>query len=190
MGRNATMKRSQSKHLEDLKNKLGLDLLKQKTINKKERKKRAKERKKALKAGGAVARVQTLASKSKPDLPPPEVVSYEDPRRKRKLEKAAAASKSESQISKPSKDEKKGLTKMTSEVTMKQARFEVFKFGLRGLDKASKKDAEIAQLLRLGAKPQKNKCIAYTDYKAQKRLEEEEAARRKEEDKQTNRQTD
>ena len=95
----------------------------------------------------------------------------------------AAASKSESQISKPSNDEKKGLTKMTSEVTMKQARFEVFKFGLRGLDKASKKDAEIAQLLHLGAKPQKNKCIAYSDYKAQKRLEKEEAGRRKEEDK-------
>ena len=37
-----------------------------------------------------------------------------------------------------------------SEITMKQARFDVFKFGIRGLDKDGQQEARVALALRLG----------------------------------------
>lgn len=43
------------------------------------------------------------------------------------------------------------------EITMKEARFQVFKFGVGGMDKKSKEEANTALAVRLGAKPEKNK---------------------------------
>ena len=54
---------------------------------------------------------------------------------------------------------------------MKQARFDVFKFGVKGLDKEGQHEARVAQALKLGAKPEKKKCLPYADYKAQQQVQ-------------------
>ena len=51
------------------------------------------------------------------------------------------------------------------ETTMKSARFDVFKFGMRGMDKASREDAEVARLVSLGARKPKNKGYGYKEFK-------------------------
>lgn len=81
------------------------------------------------------------------------------------------------QPSRPGLD--KGLD-VDGELSMKQARFDVFNFGIKGFGKAAKEDAEIAQLIRLGAKPAKKKCIAYAELKEQRKREREEEKERKE----------
>merc|ERR1712113_735046 len=59
------------------------------------------------------------------------------------------------------------------EMTMDKARFDVFKFGVSGLEKSAKADAQTALAIRLGAKPAKEKCIPYAELK-EKRLKEKE----------------
>ena len=51
------------------------------------------------------------------------------------------------------------------ETTMKSARFDVFKFGMRGMDRASREDAEVARLVSLGARKPKNKGYGYKELK-------------------------
>ena len=48
---------------------------------------------------------------------------------------------------------------------MKAARFDVFKFGMRGMDRASREDAEVARLVSLGARKPKNKGYGYKEFK-------------------------
>ena len=48
---------------------------------------------------------------------------------------------------------------------MKSARFDVFKFGMRGMDRASREDAEVARLVSLGARKPKNKGYGYKELK-------------------------
>ena len=64
---------------------------------------------------------------------------------------------------------------------MKQARFEVFKFGVSGLDKKSREEANNALAVRLGAKPEKNKGVEYKQLK-EDRINEKEEKRIKEEE--------
>ena len=63
--------------------------------------------------------------------------------------------------------EKKKMKKSSSlpETTMKSARFDVFKFGMRGMDRASREDAEVARLVSLGARKPKNKGYGYKELK-------------------------
>merc|ERR1711934_427330 len=93
----------------------------------------------------------------------PEIVEFKDPR-KRSKEKQTSAMK----LSDTTKDESKDTT--TNEISMKEARFDVFKFGARGLDKKGQEDARTMLAISLGAKPEKSKCLPYEQYKEKKRI--------------------
>jgi hypothetical protein len=170
------------KHLMELKSTLELDEFKDKAEQKREKRRRQKQKQnlkrlesKSLTSSAASAeKIQTLATKLNPKAAKvaPEVIVYKDPRKKN-----------------ASKDSKNPQTAAdddnTDELTMKQARFDVFKFGLRGLDKEGQHDARVALALRLGAKPEKKKCIHYADYKDKLSAEKEERIRQKEAEKTT-----
>ena len=112
--------------------------------------------------------VETLASKmGKGDNVIPEVVIFKDPR-KRSLDK------SKNGIEAPSLQEQSETKEINpKEISMKEARFDVFKFGARGLDKKGQHEARVMLALSLGAKPEKNKCLPYEKYKEEKRTEKE-----------------
>ena len=107
--------------------------------------------------------VETLASQmGKADNIIPEIVEYKDPRKRPKNK----PNEDTSTIETPKKS-------VTDEISMKEARFDVFKFGARGLDKQGQHDARVMLALSLGAKPEKNKCLPYDQYKEQRRAEKE-----------------
>ena len=154
-----------------------MDKFQSRKAKQKERRQKAKARKKLL-LNNKDKVIQTLATKSKSSssvIKAPAVIVYEDPRKRKRKREAEAANQEEP--SRPRLD--KSLVD-GDEVSMKQARFDVFKFGLKGFGKAAKEDAEIAQLIRLGAKPAKKKCIPYAELKEQRRKEKEEEKERKE----------
>jgi len=62
-------------------------------------------------------------------------------------------------------------TSTESITTMKEARFDVFKFGVKGFDKEGQLSAREALAIRLGAKPAKQKGMPYKEYKAKMRDE-------------------
>ena len=66
------------------------------------------------------------------------------------------------------------------EISMKQARFDVFKFGIRGLDKDGQHEARVALALKLGAKPEKKICKPYAEYKMEVQNRKEEIQKQKE----------
>ncbi|TRY62806.1 hypothetical protein TCAL_07960 [Tigriopus californicus] len=176
----AKKKITENKHIEDMKAMLGLEAYQQKQITRRERKRRAKDRAKARKAQATPNVIQTLATRLKSSVSAPEIVAYEDPRRKRQRAKAAAAAaaaaveglpRSQSTVALPPDPD----TNTGEELSMKQARFEVFRFGLRGLDKASRESAQVSELIRLGAKPPKRPCVNYSELKVQRQAEKEEA---------------
>ena len=71
------------------------------------------------------------------------------------------------------------------EISMKQARFDVFKFGIRGLDKDGQHEARVALALKLGAKPEKKKCKPYAEYKMEVKSRKDEIQKQKELDRMT-----
>ena len=152
---------------------LGLGAYQQQVNAKAAKRKRQKERKrlkKALLKHGKPDHntdfVETVASKmGKGDNIIPEIVEFKDPR-KRSKEKQTSAIKL-SDTTKDSNDTS------TNEISMKEARFDVFKFGARGLDKKGQEDARTMLAISLGAKPEKNKCLPYEQYKEKKRIEKE-----------------
>jgi len=167
------------RHLEDIKQIMGLDSFKAKKEKRKERKRRAKlrkaEQREREKSSGVVLTAATRA-KSTPVLP--EVIEYKDPKkRKRKQE-------TEEQELAPREIPEKKMKKSSSlpETTMKSARFDVFKFGMRGMDRASREDAEVARLVSLGARKPKNKGYGYKELKEMRSKEREEEKRKKEEE--------
>ena len=96
----------------------------------------------------------------------PEVVTFKDPRKKSierlsKKSNAGVQDKNETQI------------QNEDEISMKEARWDVYKFGTRGLDKKGQHDARVMLAISLGAKPEKNKCLPYETYKEQQKLEKE-----------------
>jgi hypothetical protein len=54
------------------------------------------------------------------------------------------------------------------EMDMKKVRYEVFKFGMSGFKAEKKEEVKVALAIRLGAKPPKNKCYNYKEYKLMK----------------------
>ena len=50
------------------------------------------------------------------------------------------------------------------EFDLKQARFEVRKYGIKGFKGDKKEEAMTSLLIRLGTKPPKNKCHNYMEY--------------------------
>ena len=111
--------------------------------------------------------VETIASKmGKANDIIPEVVTFKDPR-KRSVNKVS--DKSNTNESDKSIEKIKDI----DEISMKEARWDVYKFGTRGLDKKGQHDARVALAISLGAKPEKNKCLPYEKYKEQQRIEKE-----------------
>ncbi|RWS26713.1 uncharacterized protein B4U80_05446, partial [Leptotrombidium deliense] len=70
-----------------------------------------------------------------------EVVVFEDPRKRRKKVNQNVAD----EVTPDESDKKKNV------FDMKRARYEVFKFALRGFDKSDQKKAKESNLIRLGA---------------------------------------
>ena len=164
-----------SKHLEELKSTLGLTEFHEKTELKREKRRRQRARRK-LKKNETVhddAQIQTKATKHNGSSSKvvPEVVTYLDPKKRPRKEKIEKNS-----INKNERDNEGG----DDEVTMKQARFDVFKFGIRGLDKEGQNEARVALALRLGAKPDKKSCLPYAQYKDKIKQEKGDVQKRKE----------
>merc|ERR1711953_1171197 len=163
-----------TKHLEELKAKLGLDEFKDKAAAKREKRKRQKANKKLKKSGedSTVKIIETQATKlnAKAAKIVPEIVTYLDPK-KRNREK--------------SEKTKEKQVEILEEVTMKQARFDVFKFGIKGFDKEGQHEARVALALKLGAKPEKKKCLPISELKEKRKQEKEEKQRQLELEKMT-----
>jgi hypothetical protein len=68
-------------------------------------------------------------------------------------------------------------TKESNEnMSLKQAKFDVFKFGIKGFGKEDQENAKIQMAVKLGAAPPKNKCVNYKELinlKNQEKLEKE-----------------
>ena len=169
-----------SRHLEELSKSLKLDQLKDKVTLKREKRKRQKERRKLKKLqeknGSPDVRIQTLATKlnAKAAKVQPEVVSYKDPSKRKKKD-------SSNTNERPFKSSNIDV----DEISMKQARFDVFKFGIKGLDKQEQHEARVALALKLGAKPEKKKCVPYADFKIEQKSKKEELIRQRELDRMT-----
>ena len=159
------------KHLEDIKDMLGLESYQMK-LEKKRRKRKAAKARKAGNNTSLTGAVQTAASRSLGLTTPLEVVTFIDHKKRSKSAGATVA---------PVLSEKQTTPRGGKEVTMKQARFEVFKFGVAGMDKKSQEEANTALALRLGAKPQKNKGVDYKQLK-EDRIKEKEEKKVKEEE--------
>ena len=166
------------KHLNDLKSLLDLDAYQAKLEKKRRKRKAAKARKQGLSSKEAPlvnGAVQTLASRSLGINKPPEIVTFVDHKKRNK----SKSSEIHDIVTKEIK------VHNGKEVSLKQARFEVFKFGVSGMDKKSQEEANTALALRLGAKPGKNKCVEYKQLKEERLQEKEDKKVQEEERKQS-----
>ena len=155
------------KHLNDLKNLLKLDTYQAKLEKKRKKRRAAKARKIGLSdVSQREGIIQTNATRTLGLTDTPQIVTFVDHKKRNKSRQA-------DDIGQRNTDER-GSVKMGKEITMKEARFQVFKFGVSGMDKKSKEEANTALALRLGAKPEKNKCLDYKDLKEERKLEKEE----------------
>ncbi|XP_045192944.2 uncharacterized protein C1orf131 homolog [Mercenaria mercenaria] len=68
------------------------------------------------------------------------------------------------------------------EFDMRQARFDVQKFGIKGFQGNQKEEAMTALLIKLGAKPPKNKYVNYKEYQDNKKQQKLEEKQKKEMD--------
>ena len=155
------------KHLNELKNLLELDTYQAKLEKKRRKRKAAKARKlglsNTLQKDGII---QTNATKALGLTSAPEIVTFVDHKKRNKPKQAGDTGMSNAV--------ERGIVSAGKEITMKEARFQVFKFGVSGMDKKSKEEANTALALRLGAKPEKNKFLDYKDLKEERKLEKEE----------------
>ena len=162
------------KHLTDLKKILGLDAYQAKLEKKRRKRQAAKARKKGLVLTSSSSDIiQTKASISLGIASAPEIVHFIDHKKRKQKEEGFIE---ENVVNNNDVSQKK-----SKELTLKDARFEVFKFGVSGMDKKSKEEANKALAVRLGAKPEKNTCIEYKQLK-EDRLAEKEALRIQEEE--------
>merc|ERR1712096_550204 len=148
---------------------LDLSTYQKKKLKKIRKRKEAKARKLGM-GGGLV--IQTLASKAK-GASAPELVTFVDHKNRKKVKE----SDNNALVNLPTVQDNR------KEITMKQARFEVFKLGVSAMDKKSQVDANTALALRLGAKPAKNEGIEYKTLKEDRSREKEELKLKMEEDK-------
>lgn len=154
------------KHMNEIKEVLELSKFQRRKLKKIKKRKEAKARK--LGSGGGI--IQTLASKSKGCVVP-EVVTFVDHKNRKKVK---------DKIESEAKDIKSQINR--KEITMKQARFEVFKLGVSAMSKEAQIDANTALAIRLGAKPAKNESLPYQEFKDKRLVEKEEQKKKIEED--------
>ncbi|KAH3797763.1 uncharacterized protein C1orf131 homolog isoform X2 [Dreissena polymorpha] len=91
----------------------------------------------------------------------PEVVVFQSHKRKERKEREA---KKEDVVRPRTK-----FTLESDEFDMKQARFEVRKYGIAGFQGDQKEEAMTALLIKLGAKPPKNKYVNYKEYQEKRK---------------------
>ena len=172
-----------ARHLEELRQVLDLDTF-QRRKEARSRKRKARKAKKKLETGTGI--IQTIASK-KLGQPVAEVVTYTDYRKLKKVKAAAKDPEGQmlenlvKQVEQDIKEQGKGGMSKGKEVTLQQARFEVFKLGVSAMDKSAKEDAQTALAIRLGAKPAKEKGLPYAEFKDKQEREKEEQRLRLEE---------
>lgn len=160
------------RHLLDLKQSLGLDTFAEKRASKSAKRKRQKERRKLAKQQQKEASsssrdgklIETVATRNNDRTEQPEVVEYKDPRKRKSKESKMAIEDNDNTVL-------PDTTSTESITTMKEARFDVFKFGVKGFDKEGQLSAREALAIRLGAKPAKQKGMPYKEYKAKMRDE-------------------
>jgi hypothetical protein len=164
-----------------------LDSFQEKMATRKERKRRAKMRKADEKKESDVGKrdadgaVKTDATRAKSLSSLPAVVVYSDPR-KRRIRRLKEEEAKEEEDAKKQLKQSSSLP-MNFEVSMKSARYDVFKLGMRGMDKRQREDAEVERLVGLGAKRPKNKGVSYMEFKETRKKERDEMKAQKEEEK-------
>ncbi|XP_014663486.1 PREDICTED: uncharacterized protein C1orf131 homolog isoform X2 [Priapulus caudatus] len=102
----------------------------------------------------------------------PEVIIFEDHRNKNKKQKNKRVTTA------PSNDTPKhsgGEAEQQGALSLREARHDVFRFGITGFERRKKEEARVELLVKLGAKRPKNKCINYPEYMEMKRREKEAA---------------
>ena len=105
--------------------------------------------------------IETVATRNNDRTEQPEVVEYKDPRKRKSKESKMAIEDNDNTVV-PDTTSMEGIT------TMKEARFYVFKFGVKGFDKEGQLSAREALAIRLGAKPAKQKGTLFF-YSSEKR---------------------
>ena len=148
------------KHLTELKSILDLDSYQAKLEKKRRKRKAAKARKLGKANPTSSGVIETLASRTLGLNHVPEVVTFIDHKKRNKdrLNPNSGQNNSSYELNR-------------KELTLDDARFEVFKFGVSGMDKKSKDEANTALAVRLGAKPAKNKCVEYKQLKEERKQE-------------------
>ena len=135
-----------------------------------------KQKKAALKATALkYGLVQTLATITKPAYSSsPDIVTFVSHKNKKK----SLTSLKVEVVDQPVTEAEEA--NQPEAVSLKEARFEVFKFGLQALSKQDRMEAKAALAIKLGAIPPKKKpCLPYAQLKEQRkqeRLEQERAA--------------
>jgi len=155
------------KHMNQIRDILDLTAYQKKKQKKIRKRKEAKARKLGM-GGGLV--IQTLASKVK-GADAPEMVTFVDHKNRKKAKDKG-----------PSENIPINIHDNRKEVTMKQARFEVFQLGVSAMDKKSRVDANTALAIRLGAKPAKNEVMEYSKLKEERAKDKEEHKQKLEDD--------
>ena len=95
--------------------------------------------------------IETVATRNNDRTEQPEVVEYKDPRKRKPKESKMVIEDDDMTVVPDTTSTEGGIT------TMKEARFDVFKFGVKGFDKEGQLSAREALAIRLGAKPAKQK---------------------------------
>eukprot|EP00088_Acartia_fossae_P061285 TRINITY_DN7361_c1_g1_i1.p1 TRINITY_DN7361_c1_g1~~TRINITY_DN7361_c1_g1_i1.p1 ORF type:complete len:216 (+),score=60.61 TRINITY_DN7361_c1_g1_i1:48-695(+) len=151
-----------AKHVEELKDCLGLNEFASKKAAK-ARKRRNKKLKKQTQ--NRIVHTLASASKSQDKDSVAELVKFSSHKSKKKQEL----------VDEQSEDENQDI------LSVDQMRHEIFKFGLNALGLQERNEAKVALAIKLGAKPPKNPCIPLQELKEKRQKEKEELKRRQEE---------
>ncbi|CAG0915621.1 unnamed protein product [Notodromas monacha] len=116
-----------------------------------------------------VNRIETIASRMKRDLPPPEVVIFSEKRHT--VDSASRRRKR--------KDETNIEEKTDVSSDLRKMKNDVYRFGIKGFEKSKQESAMEDLLCSLGARKKRDECINYKILKEQRRKEKEAALRAK-----------
>ncbi|CAF0766758.1 unnamed protein product [Didymodactylos carnosus] len=96
---------------------------------------------------------------------PIETIVFNDPKKRRKNKKISSTSiQSTNRLDEQEDETQQDLDNKTGELDLEKARYDVYKFGITGLEKTKYKNARIALAVSLGAKPPKQKSINYREF--------------------------
>ncbi|KAK6979135.1 hypothetical protein BgiMline_020097 [Biomphalaria glabrata] len=99
-----------------------------------------------------------------------EVVVFQNPQKRNKQESVLGRP-----IANKKKEDKSDAVLAKSKVfNQKQAKYDIRKLAIHGMDKQNKDKAKVDLLIELGAKPPKNRCYHIQEYQMLKKKQEEE----------------